>query len=214
MMNRWFARWASLCLVVLATACAQVEAPKAPGYVILEPAQAQTPADRIVVIEFFWFRCPHCNALYADLKEWAKRQPPDVAMRYHHVVFRDTMMADARLFYTLQAMGESNDRIGEVFEANFLDALDLSNEAVLFDWVAKQGIDRQRFVETYRSSAVEQQVALARQRSIDYQLRGVPAFVVDGRYLTSPNISGDVPVLERVQQLVDKVRRERAAGKG
>ncbi|NWG74728.1 MAG: thiol:disulfide interchange protein DsbA/DsbL [Rubrivivax sp.] len=213
MIHRRFARWALFVLAVVLGACAQVEAPKTPGYVVLQPAQTSAPADRIVVIEFFWFRCPHCNALYADLKDWAKRQPPDVAMRYHHVVFRDSMMADARLFYTLLAMGESPDRIGDVFEANFLDALDLSNEAVLFDWVAKQGIDRQRFAEAYRSSAVEQQVAAARQRSIDYQLRGVPAFVVDGRYLTSPNISGDVPVLERVQQLVDRVRRERAAGK-
>jgi thiol:disulfide interchange protein DsbA len=213
MIHRWFARWASLVAVVLLAACAQVEPPKTPGYVVLEPAQPVAPADRIVVIEFFWFRCPHCNALYPELKEWAKRQPADVAMQYHHVVFRDSMMADARLFYTLQAMGESSDRIGEVFEANFLDALDLSNEAVLFDWIEKKGIDRQRFAATYRSSAIDQQVAQARQRSIDFQLRGVPAFVIDGRYLTSPNISGDVPVIERVQQLVDQVRRERAGGK-
>lgn len=213
MMNRWFARLASLCLVVLVAACAQVEAPKTPGYVLLEPAQPVAQDNRIEVIEFFWFRCPHCNALYPELKDWAKRQPPDVALRYHHVVFRDSMVPDARLFYTLQSMGESSDRIGDVFEANFLDALDLSNEAVLFDWIAKKGIDRQRFVDTYRSSAVDQQVAQARQRSVDYQLRGVPAFVIDGRYLTSPNISGDMPVIERLQEIVDRVRRERAAGK-
>lgn len=219
MMFRWAARRvAGLCtasLVALVTGCAMAptdETP-APGYVTLDPPQPIATGERIELIEFFWYRCPHCNALYPELKDWLKTLPPDVQIRYHHAVFRDSMENGARIHYTLQALGESDDRIGQVFEAYFLDALDFNDDDVLFDWIAHQGIDRQRFVATYRSAAIDQQVAQARQRSLDYRLPGVPAFVVDGKYLTSNSLSGDVALLQRVEQLIERARSERAAAR-
>lgn len=213
MTTRWIARLGAALLVALAAGCAQTPTEQDTGYVKLEPPQAVASGERIEVIEFFWYSCPHCNSLYPDLKEWVKTLPPDVAMRYHHAVFRASMETGARIHYTMQALGEGDKHIGALFEATFLDALDLADDEVLYGWVAKQGIDRQRFAAVYRSPAMDQQVAQARQRSVDYQLRGVPAFVVDGKYLTSPSISGDMPLLERVSKLVDKARKERLAAK-
>lgn len=213
-MTRWITRLAALLLVALAGACAQFETDESPGYKLLSPSQPVATGDRIEVIEFFWYRCPHCNALYPDLKAWKQKLPSDVALRYHHAVFRDSMENGARIHYTMQAMGVSEDTImGKVFEAYFLDALDFNVDETLFDWVAKQGIDRRRFAEVYRSPAMDAQVKQARQRSEDYELPGVPAFVVDGKYLTSASISGDKPLLERVNQLIAKARQDRAAAK-
>ena len=33
---------------------------------------------KIEVIEFFWYGCPHCNALEPAIVDWVKRLPADV----------------------------------------------------------------------------------------------------------------------------------------
>jgi thiol:disulfide interchange protein DsbA len=57
---------------------------------------------------------------------------------------------------------------------------------------------------------VQRQVAEARSVAERYQLRGVPALVVDGRYLTSNAYTGSADdTLAMVDRLVQKVRKER-----
>lgn len=181
-------------------------------YALIDPPQATQAPGRIEVLEFFWFGCPHCADMHPRMVAWASRLPADVAFSTQPAVFRESWVAGARLHHTLLALGELERRAEAVFEAVQLDEADFTQEAVLAKWVASQGLDRERFLRLYHSDAVKAQAAEAMRRSKDYQLRGVPAFVVDGRYLTSNGFTGGAPeTLAVVDKLIEKVRRERAA---
>jgi len=177
----------------------------------IQPAQPVASGDKIEVIEFFWYGCPHCADMYPRLKAWAQRQRPDVAVRYQPVAMRPNWETGARIHYVLEALGESPRLSGAVFEAVQLDGLDLQNEVVWFDWAARQGLDRERVMALYRSPEAQRQVALAAEVGDRYQLRGVPAFVVDGRYLTSNSFTGSAQdTLNTLDKLVARARDERA----
>jgi thiol:disulfide interchange protein DsbA len=177
----------------------------------ITPAQPVTSGNKIEVIEFFWFGCPHCADMYPRVKAWAQRQPADVALRYQPAAMRPSWEAGARIHYVLEAMGESSRLSGAVFEAVQLDGLDFQNEAVWLDWAARQGLDRQRVAELYRSPEAQRHVTLASEVGDRYQLRGVPAFVVEGKYLTSNSFTGSAEdTLKTLDKLVAKAREERA----
>lgn len=177
----------------------------------IQPAQPVAPGDKIEVIEFFWYGCPHCADMHPRVQAWAQRQSADVALRYQAAAMRPNWEAGARIHFVLEAMGETSRLSGAVFEAVQLDGLDFKDDAVWFDWAARQGLDRQRVVELYRSPEAQRQVALASDVGRRYQLRGVPAFVVDGKYLTSNSFTGSAEdTLKVLDKLVAKARDERA----
>lgn len=207
---------ALVCAWLLATAsalsgCASTELVAGRDYALIEPAQPVAVGGRIVVVEFFWYGCPHCSDMHPRLKAWAQRQPADVALVYQPVIARDRWEGGARMHFALDALGEQRRLADAVFEATQLDGLDLNDEAVMLDWAARQGLDRQRFAAAYRSPDVQRQVDEARGVAERYGLRGVPAFVVDGRYLTSNAFTGSPDdTLAVVGRLVQKTRDERA----
>jgi len=201
----------SFWIVCLMSACAGLGPAAAVDHVRVDPAQAVATGEKIEVIEFFSYACPHCFALHPRVKAWVQGKPADVAFRYQPVVFKDSWEVLARLHFTLFSLGEVERLADGVFDAIHLEQLDLGNEQVLFDWATRQGLDRQRFMDAYRSPQVQREAAQARDSTQRYQLPGVPALVVDGKYLTTNSLSGSaqgtIAVLDR---LVNLAREERA----
>jgi len=190
--------------------CASTELVAGRDYAPVEPAQPVPGGAQIIVVEFFWYGCPHCSDMHPRLKAWAQRQPADVTLVYQPVVARDRWEGGARMHFTLLALGEQQRLADALYEATQLDGLDLNDEAAMLGWAERQGLDRQRFAAAYGSPQVQRQVAEARSVAERYQLRGVPALVVDGRYLTSNAHTGSADdTLAMVDRLVQKVRKER-----
>jgi thiol:disulfide interchange protein DsbA len=200
-----------LCAGSLFTGCATTEPVAGRDYALVEPAPPMSAGGQIVVVEFFWYGCPHCHDMHPRLKAWAQRQPADVALVYQPVVARDLWEGGARMHFTLLALGEQQRLADALFEATQLEGLDLNDEAAMLGWAERQGLDRQRFAAAYHSPQVQRQVDEARGVARRYQLRGVPTLVVDGRYLTSNAYTGSADdTLVMVDRLVQKVREERA----
>jgi len=147
---------------------------------------------KIEVIEFFWYGCPHCNELEPAVEAWEKTLPKDVAFRREHVLWegRRETRGHAKLFATLRAMGLLAEHQRAVFEAVHAKGLKLHDEKVALDWAAKRGIDRAKFESTYKSFGVDAQVGRAKKMTDDYRIDGVPKFVVNGKYVTSPHQAG------------------------
>ncbi|HSO06500.1 MAG TPA: thiol:disulfide interchange protein DsbA/DsbL [Pelomicrobium sp.] len=210
-----------LLAAVLAMATPALAAPTAgKDYLVLNPPQPTTAPDKVEVIEFFWYGCPHCFDLHPHLNQWKRQKPQDVQLRYVPVVFPDrqgvprpTWVAGAKIFYALEALGELDRLNDAVYEAIHVDQIDLlGNEQVLFDWMAKKGVDRKKFADTYGSFGVQGKVSRAMQITRDYQLRGVPTVVVEGRYLTSGTYTGSPQnTVSVMDQLIKKAREERVS---
>jgi thiol:disulfide interchange protein DsbA len=57
----------------------------------------------------------------------------------------------------------------------------------VFDWIAKNGIDRARFIDTYRSFGIEQRLRRAGAMMDAYHIDRWPVVAIGGRWLTSPS---------------------------
>jgi len=181
-------------------------------YVRVQTPQPTEVAGKVEVIEFFWYGCPACNQFDPLIRAWANKLPPDVHVRKVPAIFRDTWAPGARLFYALEAMNLGRLHPA-VFRAWHVERVDLNNENSLFAWVARQGVDRQKFIETYRSFAVDAQVRRAAEMSTKYGIGGVPAVVVGGKYLPAPRLGSWEEKLRVVDGLIQMNRTELRRGR-
>ncbi|MEP6604736.1 MAG: thiol:disulfide interchange protein DsbA/DsbL [Nitrosospira sp.] len=189
---------------------ARAELVEGRDYTVLPHPQPTESGKNIEVLEFFWYGCPHCYDLHPHIKTWLKKMPKDVSFRYVPAIFRPNWIPGLKTFYAMEALGERDKLHDKVYEAIHTDKVDLTKDEVLFDWIAKQGIDRQKFIDAYNSFSVQNQVAKSTQISKDYNLSGVPTVVVDGRYLTSGRMGGTPQdTIKILDELIEKVRKER-----
>jgi thiol:disulfide interchange protein DsbA len=204
-----FASWlrlvtALIWLSVSVTAAAQVAGK---DFQLINPPQPTESGNKIEVIEFFSYACPHCHSLQPSLATWLKRKPADVEFRRIPAVFQDNWIPFARIFYTLDAMGLVDKLHHDVFAAIHDQRVRLQEPKVLFDWVASKGVDKQKFIDTYNSFSVQSRTQRATDVTRRYNVPFTPAIVVDGRYLTGPSMTatGNAVDYDRFFKVLDQI---------
>jgi len=169
-------------------------------------------ADGIEVIDFFWYGCPHCNNLQPALERWISRKPGDVTVRRIPAILRDSWAPHARIYYTLETLGEVERLHQRVYHAYHVEQLQMSKPEVMAEWAVRNGIARKRWDEAYGAAEVQQKMEDAAKLTRAYSITGTPSLVVNGRYLTSGSmvetLAGLIPI---VDGLVQKVRVEAAS---
>ncbi len=187
-----------------------VQAQLKPGtdYSVLKNPQAVEVKGKVDVVEFFWYRCPHCYSLEPALEAWVKKLPADVHFRRVPAVLSEQWAVDARIFYAFEALGVLDRVHRAFFDAIHKDRLNVASEPAMNEWLKKNGIDRKKFDEAVKSFGVQIQVKRAAQQSAAYQLDGVPMLAVQGRYTVSGEQGGSHErMLANVEQLVDMTRK-------
>ena len=170
-------------------------------YVRLKAPQLVETGKKIEVLEFFSYGCPHCADLEPHLQAWIKRAPADVQMRRVPVAFQPAWENLARVYYTLEAMGEDVRLTPDVFVAlHGGNRTNLANDARFLDWAASKGLDRKKVEDTYKSFGIAGKVGRAKQIAQQYNIQSVPTVIVDGKFLIS---SGSAGGHERVPAAID-----------
>jgi thiol:disulfide interchange protein DsbA len=162
--------------------------------------------DAIIVREFFWYGCPHCYSLNPHMEKWAKTKDKDVAFFKTPAALNPVWESSARGFYAAQLLGYEDKTHDALFDAIHKDGKKLFDQASLANWYASQGVDKKKFNSLYNSLAVGTKIGRSQAGAKRYQLTGVPAVVVQGKYVVSGE-SAKVPKV--VDFLVDKVRAEK-----
>ena len=212
LLTAWFATLAvALSVLALPTQAQQLGG----DYTEIVPALVADTPDKIEVIEFFSYACPHCNELNPILNQWVAKLPADVAFRKVAVGFNTPFyQLTAKLFYTLDAMGESKRLDDAVFKAIHSQGVKFVDEKSVTAWVVAQGIDGKKFGDAFASFGVLNQVKRSDMLVQKAKIKGVPALLVGGRYLVGgPNIKSNADLLATTDKLVGKIRAERAAKK-
>lgn len=210
--RRWLLAAALACVSGSAPAQEVVSVRQNIEYRLIAQQPVET-GDRIEVIDFFWYGCPYCNRLQPALEAWIRRKPEDVALRRVPVILRESWAPHARIYYTLELLGEVERLHLKVYHSYHVEELHMSKPEVMEQWAVNNGIDRRRWLDAYYSPEVDAKVARARALTERYEVRGTPSLVVDGRYLTSgdlaPTLAGMIPIMEELVRLA----RQRRAGK-
>ncbi|MCI3953934.1 MAG: disulfide bond formation protein DsbA [Burkholderiales bacterium] len=175
-------------ILVLSTVTAMGQVVAGRDYRVLATPQPVASGTRIEVLEFFWYGCPHCNNLQPALSAWLKRKPADVEFKRVPAVFQDSWVPLTKAYFTIETMGLVDKLHHDLFAAIHEKKMRLQDPTVLFDWVAKQGVDREKFAQTYNSFAVQTRSQRAKDVTARYDIPGTPAIVVDGKYLTAPSL--------------------------
>jgi thiol:disulfide interchange protein DsbA len=187
-------------------------------YTLINPPQPTASGSKIEVLEFFWYGCIHCYHLESPLKAWLKRKPADVEFRYVPAAFDSSWLPLARAFFALEAMGVTAKYHDDIFNAihrNNQRAL-ISDPRAMADWLGGKGLDKQKFLDTYNSFAVNTRAQRTTDMTRSYDIPGTPALVVNGKYLTAPSMmvgSDNNVSYERffqvLDQLIAQARKER-----
>lgn len=204
----------SLSVMFQPAAAAPVAAFEGHDYAVVKSPQPVATGKKIEVLEFFWYRCPHCFQLEPSLHKWLKTLPKDAQIRRVPAVFRDDWLPAAKTFYTLEQMGQIERLNGKVFDAYNIERINLDDPAVLGAWIAKQGVDRKKFEAIYNSFSTQSKAMQGGRLATTYAISGVPAFIVDGKYLTAQSMTQtETRLYEVLDQLIAKARAERSGKK-
>ena len=180
-------------------------------YITLDrPVATEAGSGKIEVLEFFWDSCPHCNVFEPAFEQWTKKAAKYVVVRRVPVAFREDFVPQQRLYYTLEAMNLVEKMHIRVFSAIHGEKQMLNTDASVLAWAEKQGIDKAKFAETYKSFGVATKAKRAVQLQNDFKIEGVPSLGVAGRYYIDGTLAGSMPrALQVADALINQTRQGR-----
>jgi thiol:disulfide interchange protein DsbA len=185
-----FRRFGALAaLLCVFSAVAQADLVRDRDYRLIDPPQPVESGGEVEVLEFFWYGCPHCYHLEPSLTAWLKHKPDGVVFKRVPAVFSESWVPLTKAYFTMEALGLVDKLNDAVYKAIHEEHMRLQDPRVLFDWVAKRGVDRQKFADTYNSFAVKSRAQHAIDMTKRYDIPGTPSLVVDGKYLTAPSMT-------------------------
>ena len=213
-MRAVFARLAAIALTGLAlvatSAFAQAQPVSGRDYQELSPVRPVASGERIEVIEFFYYGCPVCYEAQPHIAKWLARTGPGISMVRVPAVFTESSESFARTFFTLGAMNQIARLHWPLYDNHHFDGKQLNEEKNVVDWVSGNGVDPKRFSELWHSAEIAAQVDSAKKALATYDIKGVPTFVIDGKYLTSARLAGGTSEMMRVvAYLVGRAASER-----
>lgn len=170
---------------------------------------------KIEVLEIFWYGCPHCYHLEPSLATWVKKLPQDVYFKRVPGVPRPDWAPAGKAFYALEALNLTEKLHNQLFDAiHKARTVNPTVEAQLIDWITKQGgQDRKKVEEAFNSFSTNNNVVRAMNAFRDSGATGVPAIIIDGRYITSSSMAGgNQNVLKVADYLIENVRKEKSGG--
>lgn len=175
-----------------------------------QPGKVEVPG-KIEVREFFSFSCPHCFRLESFISEWKPKQAEDVNFVMTPAAMRKDWEPLAHAYYVAEALGKLDQIKPDLFDAIHVKKKQLFTQSELAGFFKGYGVSEDDFNKLYNSFSVRVKVRQATALAKTYRLRGVPALVVNAKYLVkTQNDKTFADMLEVVDFLVDK---ERAASK-
>lgn len=188
-------------------------APADDSWVEINPPQETRSGDRIEVLEFFWYGCPHCFRFEPYLQKWHEDSPDDVLLVQVPAISSKTWLPHARAFYTAMTMGILEDHHQALYDAIHQDKRRLDDERTLREFFTERGVDGKEYQRVYRSEEVDQLAKRAYLMTRNYKISGVPALIVNGRYMTSPSAAGGAEqAIAALRQLITRERRRQGPG--
>ena len=172
--------------------------------VVANPSKTAAPAGKIEVREFFWYGCPHCFKLEPHMQTWLKKIPKDVYFLRTPAAMNKVWEQGARGYYVSEALGVRKKTHIPLFHAIHDGGQQIFDQASQAKFFARYDVPEQKFNSMFNSFPITAKVAESNQLAQQYQLTGVPAVVVAGKYVVQGE---DGKVTQVVDYLLEKERK-------
>ena len=160
------------------------------GYKDLASIQPTQDPTKVEVIEFFWYGCPHCYQFEPSIEKWQANLPANVTFIRQPAVFSAVWAKHAKAYYTAEVLGVVDKVHADFFYDIQVDKQKLTSEADLAKFFVAHGVDETAFHDAYNSFIVDTKMRQAKSMGPRYGITGVPAVVVNGKYLVNGKTAG------------------------
>jgi len=174
--------WLALAGMVLAFSASAADFTDGKQYITLDKPVAGAPP----VLEFFSFYCPHCYQ-FEDVLHVSdnvkKKLPEGTKLVKYHVEFLGPLGKQVTQAWAIaMALGVEDKVTVPMFEA-IQKTQTVKNEADIRKVFIDAGVPAEEYDAALNSFVVKSLVAQQEKAAADFQLRGVPAMYVDGKYM-------------------------------
>ena len=179
-------------------------------YTVLDPPLTISTGDDIEVTELFWYGCGHCYALETHVENWKKSMPAGTQFIKVPAVFSERWAFHAKAFYTMETLGVLDQANDAFFSSIHKAKKSMNTLDSLTSFLADYGKSEEEVTSAFNSFAVDSKFRNATLITRNSRANGVPAILVDGKYLTSVTQAGSSDKLfKAVNGLIEKAKSER-----
>ena len=163
---------------------------------------------KVEVVEVFWYGCGHCNHFEPTVQAWKKFLQADVDFRQLPAQFSRQWKIHAELFYLTHAL-KVNDKVHQaIFDEIHKKRKPLLDKDDQKEFLAQYGVTEADFDKYDDSFGVRRQLKQADELVRKWGITGVPAVVVNGKYMVNAGSAGGMEkVFEVVNYLIEKERK-------
>ena len=167
-------------------------------YKVLELPKSSSP----VVTEFFSFYCPHCNSFEPIIQQLKKNLPDNAKLQKNHVSFMGGNMGKSmsKAYATSVVLGVEDKMVPVLFGRIHDMQKPPRNDNELRQIFLDEGVSADDFDGAFNSFAVNSMVNRFNKAFQDSGLTGVPAIIVNNKYLVE---AGKVKSVDEYFELVN-----------
>jgi len=138
--------------------------------------------------EVFSYLCTHCNTFDPYAESWKKTMPEGVSFRRVPAVFgRESWELYARGYVTAKMMNAPEEAHSALMDRIWKEKTIMRNIDELATFYSQFGLDRDKFISTSRSFAVDGKLRKDQALIQAWGIRGTPSLVLNGKYLITGN---------------------------
>jgi len=165
-------------------------------------------ADKIEVLEFFSFACPHCFSAEPFMAAYEGQVADDVNFVRVPAVFNRTYEKLARAYLAGEMLNADHVVGKELFKAIHVKGERFNTPKDLANFYAGFGVDKDKFLEAFESLAVDTRIKRIKELTVKYTVKSVPATVVNGKYITGAQNAGGLGAWFHIlDQLTEQERK-------
>ncbi|HCT8062476.1 thiol:disulfide interchange protein DsbA [Enterobacter hormaechei] len=197
--------WLALAGMILAFSATAAQFTDGKQYITLDKPVAGEPQ----VLEFFSFYCPHCYEFEQVLHvsdNVKKKLPEGTTMTKYHVEFLGPLGKDLTQAWAVAiALGVEDKITAPMFEA-VQKTQTVQTTADIRKVFVDAGVKGEDYDAAWNSFVVKSLVAQQEKAAADFQLQGVPAMYVNGKYQVNMRGMDTTSMDIFVQQYADTVK--------
>lgn len=182
-------------------------------YFKIDQVPAENDSATVEVTEMFSYACSHCNTFEPYVQSWIKNKAENAKFNRISVAFgRRAWEMMARAYITSEMLDIVEESHIAMMDAIWKYNKQFRNLDELADFYSGFGVDRDTFIATFNSFAVDSQLRKSQRDVQLFGITGTPSLVVARKYriTSNKNVRDFNAMLDIVDYLVEK---ETAASK-
>lgn len=192
----FFLTLAALCMSGISSA---EEFSAGQDYKTISPAVPAAAPGKVQVVELFWYGCPHCYDFDPVLDGWLEDKPANVEFVRIPAIFNNPRWKlHAQAYYTAEVL-----EIVDKFHKPFFEAIQknrqrMASKEEIAQFFDRMDVDAKTFDDAFESFAVQAKVRRAADLTRQYGIDGVPAIIINGKYMTEGGMAKSYERLIRI----------------